>query len=524
MEWDKSSKPIEQFCTEFAEEQLDLHLQAAQEPDQSVHGAFALLRETATETLEQAWLDRLESLYGAERIATIIKETTVLEQELKPYYDNTAANWNEKTAYDLLPPSYYRQPLSKEIIVSFAAISEKVDFATSSATLQAIQTRLTSSHSHAERILPRDLKLVLSIAQESASPVDPSASKGPSAGQDNFVHHNLRSRKPTTYPAIAVVKRRRLNKRNKDQPVRSASREADYPSPELFRHTTFKDLSDHDDLETYSQLNSTSSPSQSLVEAQEGRDSSRPQGRNGGGEKQPDLPQRSGDNYDVDQGLRARDNTPAYDDWLPESPTLSQSRRSRTGSLSKWSGNQLVSPRNPGEVPLILRNPAKTVGDWSHAVESTVGIGCTQTVNSEDTRLDFSCKLIGTAAADEHTVSMRTQQQPQPIPPNTLEGAVSSLQDGLWLSTTAIEELLKMPSYGDVKVYDAAFMCLPNPESMKAKTSSKGWPDVVSLFPSNHNGSHWTLLVLDLHVVEIEFYNSLPNQAYELEARAAAYN
>lgn len=108
------------------------------------------------------------------------------------------------------------------------------------------------------------------------------------------------------------------------------------------------------------------------------------------------------------------------------------------------------------------------------------------------------------------------------IPPNTLEGAVTSLEDRQWLSTTAIDELVRMLPCQNTKIYDAAFMRADDPQSMLKKTSRGDWLNARSVFPTNHHGNHWTLIVIDPHIAEIGFYNSLPNnRIYEREAKDA---
>lgn len=99
---------------------------------------------------------------------------------------------------------------------------------------------------------------------------------------------------------------------------------------------------------------------------------------------------------------------------------------------------------------------------------------------------------------------------------------MGTLKDGCWLSTTAIETLLMTLPCRNAKVYDASFMRLNDVEWMKEKASCKRWPNVRSFFPTNHDGNHWTLIVIDPRAAEIALYSSLPNPVYEREFRAAA--
>lgn len=99
---------------------------------------------------------------------------------------------------------------------------------------------------------------------------------------------------------------------------------------------------------------------------------------------------------------------------------------------------------------------------------------------------------------------------------------MGTLKDGCWLSTTAIETLLKTLPCRNAEVYDASVMRLNDVEWMKEKASCKRWPNVRSFFPTNHDGNHWTLIVIDPRAAEIVLYSSLPNPVYEREFVVAA--
>lgn len=117
--------------------------------------------------------------------------------------------------------------------------------------------------------------------------------------------------------------------------------------------------------------------------------------------------------------------------------------------------------------------------------------------------------------------------QPSPIstvrrvPINTDAGAASSLEEDQWVSTTAIERLLEKLPKGNAKIYDAAFMKVDKPSEMRDKSSVRAWNKGPSLFPTNHAGRHWTLIVTDPDTANIEFYNSENNPEYEKAAREA---
>lgn len=113
------------------------------------------------------------------------------------------------------------------------------------------------------------------------------------------------------------------------------------------------------------------------------------------------------------------------------------------------------------------------------------------------------------------------KSQQQGVPENTYEGALCSLDDNQWLSTTAIDLLLRMIPCDNAKIYDGSFMCVEQPESMLNKTSIHRANNHITLFPTNHRSCHWTLVVLDPSTTQIEFYDSLHDPKYEKEARAA---
>lgn len=113
------------------------------------------------------------------------------------------------------------------------------------------------------------------------------------------------------------------------------------------------------------------------------------------------------------------------------------------------------------------------------------------------------------------------ERERQSTPESTEKGAASTLEEGMWLSSTAIEMLLdKVPS-NNFKIYDAAFLKIDDPEAISKKARVKHWDKVPSIFPVNHSGKHWTLVVMDPKTRVNEFYNSFADPEYEEGARAA---
>ncbi|KAI4115247.1 MAG: hypothetical protein LQ338_006208 [Usnochroma carphineum] len=106
-------------------------------------------------------------------------------------------------------------------------------------------------------------------------------------------------------------------------------------------------------------------------------------------------------------------------------------------------------------------------------------------------------------------------------PENTLAAAVKSFKGSGWLTSTAIQLTLgKLPS-NNVKIFDPSYMETANAESILRKRSKSDWLNVFSFFPTNHHGSHWTLMIYDPSNREVEFYGSLPCTSYETEAERA---
>ncbi|KAL8755362.1 MAG: hypothetical protein Q9184_004822 [Pyrenodesmia sp. 2 TL-2023] len=106
-------------------------------------------------------------------------------------------------------------------------------------------------------------------------------------------------------------------------------------------------------------------------------------------------------------------------------------------------------------------------------------------------------------------------------PKNTLLAAVKSFDGDDWLTSTAIQVALGMLPSDNAKIFDPSYMEAANPESMLRKTSRSRWLDILSVFPSNHHGKHWTLMIYDPLDCEVEFYDSLEGTSYEMEAERA---
>ncbi|KAL8948009.1 MAG: hypothetical protein Q9222_005765 [Ikaeria aurantiellina] len=123
-----------------------------------------------------------------------------------------------------------------------------------------------------------------------------------------------------------------------------------------------------------------------------------------------------------------------------------------------------------------------------------------------------------------HTTSVPDPERRLPprrkAPQSTLACAISTLAAREWLSTTAVDLLVRLIPGEDMRIYDASFMRVDQPVLMQ-KQPSRSWPTVLGVLPTIHRNNHWTLIVMDPVHAQVEFYNSLPSQVYESEAQAA---
>ena len=103
------------------------------------------------------------------------------------------------------------------------------------------------------------------------------------------------------------------------------------------------------------------------------------------------------------------------------------------------------------------------------------------------------------------------------VPISDLKSATSSLCSGKWLSTTAIQLALEHCCTAGVRVFDPSFL---SPASRK-RLNPLSPGDTTLLFPVNINGNHWALIVADTGKVTAEFWNSLPDPKYQIEAQNA---
>lgn len=157
------------------------------------------------------------------------------------------------------------------------------------------------------------------------------------------------------------------------------------------------------------------------------------------------------------------------------------------------------------------------VGNDSHANAS-----CKHTDNGPRTLHTHDATFV--ALDTIHNTSVSNLGRPPPpwrnAPQSTLSCAISTLAAYKWLSTTAIDLLVRMIPGENIRIYDPSFMIVDQPMLMQ-KQPNRSWPTVLGILPTIHRNNHWTLIVMDPVHTQVEFYNSLPSPVYESEAQAA---
>ncbi|KAL9039961.1 MAG: hypothetical protein Q9180_002213 [Flavoplaca navasiana] len=159
---------------------------------------------------------------------------------------------------------------------------------------------------------------------------------------------------------------------------------------------------------------------------------------------------------------------------------------------------------SPGN--LDLANPSKFVNNLS---------GRSSRRNSPYLEPIIDDQTAITLRLPQTSVQATLHQRP---PESTLLAAIKFFG---WLTITAVQVALGMLPSNNVKISDPSYMETANPESMLRKRSKSDWLDMFSVFPTNHYGRHWTLVVYDPSNCEVEFYSSLRSTSYEREAERA---
>ena len=128
--------------------------------------------------------------------------------------------------------------------------------------------------------------------------------------------------------------------------------------------------------------------------------------------------------------------------------------------------------------------------------------------------------VISQTAAD--TQLRRSYVPDGKVPPNTVDGALSSLQAATWLSSTALQLILDMIySLSDLYLLllDPSFLSVQDADRSLSKRSvlRLGVYDNI-LVPMNY-GSHWTICMVDVVTRTMEWYNPSPSARATDQAR-----
>ena len=95
------------------------------------------------------------------------------------------------------------------------------------------------------------------------------------------------------------------------------------------------------------------------------------------------------------------------------------------------------------------------------------------------------------------------------IPAANLQGALESLCPRRWLSSTAIELVLRLLPCSQIFVFDPSYFSLNQPRRIEISESSASARQL--LIPiHDDSSSHWTLAILDRDARMVEYYDSLP--------------
>ncbi|KAL9628668.1 MAG: hypothetical protein Q9164_007182 [Protoblastenia rupestris] len=99
-------------------------------------------------------------------------------------------------------------------------------------------------------------------------------------------------------------------------------------------------------------------------------------------------------------------------------------------------------------------------------------------------------------------------------------GALKSLSQGQWVSSTALELVLKACLCDGVRVLDSSYISTKEPALIlrRPKLRLTGSETLV-IIPLNHSNTHWTLIVIDLVSSHVEHYDSLKSDTYALEVK-----
>ena len=164
--------------------------------------------------------------------------------------------------------------------------------------------------------------------------------------------------------------------------------------------------------------------------------------------------------------------------------------------------------------PLQRGNPSDgTLGTWAHETNDDDEIEARSMVSALSSIQKAGLQRPSSLG------SLKTLSGPA-MPTSDLQGTISSLRPGTWLSSTAIQLTLEHCHTAGVRIFDPSFLS----SALQKKLKPLSPEDSTLIFPLQVNGNYWALVVADTAHVTTEFWNSLPNPKCEIKARNALHD
>jgi hypothetical protein len=107
------------------------------------------------------------------------------------------------------------------------------------------------------------------------------------------------------------------------------------------------------------------------------------------------------------------------------------------------------------------------------------------------------------------------------IPSDVVDGALSTLKPGQWLSSTAIELTLRLFQSTEFRILDSAYVSVSDPGSISNKPPLK-WNYERYVLAPLHFMNHWSLLKVDLPNGTLDYYDSMPSKETQHHVQKAA--
>ncbi|KAL8707813.1 MAG: hypothetical protein Q9220_007220 [cf. Caloplaca sp. 1 TL-2023] len=161
-------------CKRWIKEELDIQAVAMQNTQLTVQAIFTHLKERQQQgdiTSEEfaQWSNDVNTKHGAANIREVLRLGENLAKKLLTLEETLQEHW-QHGAYDILPPQMYSTPVSIKTMQLLTAVATRTTFAAAQQQLRnIIHDRLTTSTSHTETLLPRDVKKLLESTRQMKS-------------------------------------------------------------------------------------------------------------------------------------------------------------------------------------------------------------------------------------------------------------------------------------------------------------------------------------------------------------------